>query len=549
MKSLITTVFLGCIIVVSCPALADDSIQSIKEQIRAMKLESEKAAKRLSEMERKLEELEVQDSVGSRNTNVESRELPTVASGVAERESIKSGESPIRSSDISRVSSQVPSGTPLKSDANGAIAQAGKLRLMDMSLASIMAVGSSSANSEKLEALQGGGHDPKERGFNIQGAEFSLSGVVDPYFKGEAHFVFLEEEGVETEELFFKTTSLPNNIELKFGYYLTEFGQINNTHAHAWDWVDSPIIATRLLGEDGLRSAGLRANYLLPTPWYSQITMGIQNAEGGLLKSFITPVDAPDEDEAADEEHAEEAAHDHDEQHEDEHSDRHDSEIHEVAALAKEGGHDHGASSHSIGGYEAQEVSVSGFDDFLYSARWENFHDLSDSVGLKWGASSLLGGNSTGNGGSTEIYGSDVLVKWVPANNFRGYPFVSLQHELILRRYSIDDSQLASGEFDNTLTDWGQYLQALYGFTDGWAIGLRGEYGDGSGTSPLDKQEDWDRAERYRLSPLLSWRLTEYSRLRLQYNYDQVKMETSQDFHSVWLGFDALLGTHPAHRY
>lgn len=49
---------------------------------------------------------------------------------------------------------------------------------------------------------------------------------------------------------------------------------------------------------------------------------------------------------------------------------------------------------------------------------------------------------------------------------------------------------------------------------------------------------------------------TEFSRIRLQYNYDHaLHLEfdglgsRGKDAHSVWLGFEVLIGSHPAHRY
>jgi hypothetical protein len=55
------------------------------------------------------------------------------------------------------------------------------------------------------------------------------------------------------------------------------------------------------------------------------------------------------------------------------------------------------------------------------------------------------------------------------------------------------------------------------------------------------------RARRWRVSPNLTWFPTEYSKIRLQYNYDD------RDFigvdHSVWLQFEFVLGAHGAHKF
>ncbi len=129
------------------------------------------------------------------------------------------------------------------------------VRLIETSVDVLVAGGSSTEDDEGIESLQGGGHDPKRRGFTLQQAELSLSGAVDPYVEGETHIVFGEDE-VELEEAFMTTTSLPGGLEVRAGQYLTEFGRLNSTHPHSWAWIDQPVIASRLLGGDGSRAPG-----------------------------------------------------------------------------------------------------------------------------------------------------------------------------------------------------------------------------------------------------------------------------------------------------
>ena len=107
-----------------------------------------------------------------------------------------------------------------------------------------------------------------------------------------------------------------------------------------------------------------------------------------------------------------------------------------------------------------------------------------------------------------------------------------------------------------TVTDYGFYTQLLYGFRKGWVAGTRFDYvtgdmgdyerrrlsynGEALGRDPL-------RNERWRVSPNLTWYPTEYSKLRLQYNYDD-RRDIGVD-HSVWLQFEFLLGAHAAHKF
>ncbi len=392
-----------------------------------------------------------------------------------------------------------------------------KLRLIDVSLDVLTAVGTSSERDETLETLQGGAHDPNRRGFTLQQAELSLIGAVDPYFQAESHILFTEDE-VELEEAFIQSTSLPWGLELEGGYFLTEYGRLNPQHPHAWIWLDQPVINTRLFGGEGMRGAGLRASKLLPTPWYSMFHLGAQNADGEFMASF----------------------------------------------LGGEIGHDHGhgeeEADHAelgIGGRPIVEQDTRDLGDLVYLARWENAVELSSTWTTKFGVSGLYGPNFTGTGGETWIYGADALFKWVPETNERGRPFLRLEGEVSRRDldadgfFDADEAEMIPGD---TLEDWGGYLQGLYGFRGRWSAGLRLEYASGSGDNLEHEGEypardiDPFRDDRLRVSPLAIYSPSEFSRFRLQYNYDEAD-HLDDPAHSVWLGWEVLIGAHPAHAY
>jgi hypothetical protein len=389
-----------------------------------------------------------------------------------------------------------------------------QLRLIDVSTDILVAAGTSTVQDEEIANLQGGAHDPNRRGFTLQQAEFSFSGAVDPYFTGEAHFV-LTDSVSELEEAFLTTQRLPYGLQLEAGHFLTEFGRINPVHAHAWRWMDQPVINSRLFGGDGLRNPGARLGWLVPFPWFSQLHLGAQNASGETAFSF----------------------------------------------LGEGGGggghaHEHGEEEAEeeptgIGGRPIIERDVQRLEDLLYLARWENAWTFTDSLSALVGGSGLFGPNATGPREETRIYGADLVAKWRPATNFRGWPFLIWESEVMKRDYE------AGAVFDEagintlpaaTLHDWGLYTQLLYGFRYRWAGGLRYEYATGSGQSVGGRAADPLRDDRHRFSPLLSFQPTEFSRLRLQYNLDHAD-HLDDDAHSVWFGFEILYGQHPAHRY
>lgn len=391
------------------------------------------------------------------------------------------------------------------------------LRLIDISTDILVAAGSSTADNDTVALLQGGAHDPKRRGFTLQQAEFSFSGAVDPYFTGEAH-VIMTDSSIELEEAFLTTQRLPYGLQLELGHFLTEFGRINPTHPHAWDWVDQPIIATRLLGGDGLRNPGVRLGWLTPLPWFSHVDLGLQNAGGETAPSFLG--------ETAGGDHGHGHGHDH--------------------------GHGGAEDEGGIGGRPAVYGDVRNLGDLLYLARWSHAFAFGDELTGVLGGSALYGPNSSGADGRTWIFGGDLVLKWRPASNFRGWPFLTWQSEFMQRNYKAaavhDEADLLDLPAA-VLRDWGFYTQLLYGFRYGWAAGLRYEYAGGSGESVGGREADPMRSTRHRVAPLLSWRPTEYSRIRLQYNLDRARFLDDEWQSSVWLAFEVLYGEHPAHKY
>jgi hypothetical protein len=374
---------------------------------------------------------------------------------------------------------------------------------INLSFDALVAAGWSTARD--LEDLQLGGHDPKQRGFTVQNLETVFDGKVDPYFRGQANIVLqLDPEGetiIEAEEAYLETMSLPWNLQVKAGQFFTEFGRLNPVHPHAWDFVDQPLVNGRFLGEDGLRNPGARISWLTPTPFYSEFFLAIQNSQGETAHSFR-------------------------DSHEDE----------------------------PFFGRPVEQGRVKGLGDMLFVPRYVASFNLSGSQTLVAGASGAFGPNGTG--GDTQIYGVDLFWKWKSPHHHAGFPFVSWQTEAMWRRF---EAHAFAGDSTvtpaipplprETLNDHGVYSQISYGFKKGWVASLRGDY-----VAPNEKGKyesivglDPERDLRWRISPAITYYPSEFSKIRLQYNYDD-RAHIGVD-HSIWVQFEFLLGTHAAHKF
>jgi len=372
----------------------------------------------------------------------------------------------------------------------------GQQNFLNISFDALVAGGWSSA--EDVESLQPGGHDPKQRGFTVQNLETTFDGKIDPYFRGQANIIMqIDPEGetaIEVEEAFLETISLPWNLQVKAGQYFSEFGRLNPMHPHSWDLVDQPLVNGRFLGADGLRNPGARVSWLAPTPFYSELFLSMQNSQGETAFSF---------------------------------RDAHEDGL--------------------VFGRPAVDTRVKGFGDLLYVPRYVAAFDLTDEQTVMLGASGAFGPNATGKNTDTQIYGADLFYKWKPRTQSKGFPFVTWQTEWMYRRY---EAAAYAGDLDNpalpaeTLKDWGGYSQISYGFRKGWVASLRGDYVTGrqAGLEP-----DPDRDMRWRVSPALTYFPSEFSKIRVQYNYDD-RDNVGVD-HSIWIQFEFLLGAHAAHKF
>lgn len=135
--------------------------------------------------------------------------------------------------------------------------------------------GSGEPRSDALgPGLLQSGDDPAQTGANLQELELAFSATVDPYFRGDIYLTIPNLAGVEVEEAFLTTTSLPGSLQLKAGMMRTAFGRQNTQHLHVQDFVRRPQMNALFLGDDGMRAPGAELSWLVPLPFYLLVTGG-----------------------------------------------------------------------------------------------------------------------------------------------------------------------------------------------------------------------------------------------------------------------------------
>jgi len=262
-----------------------------------------------------------------------------------------------------------------------------------------------------------GGPSSKGAGFTVQEVELAFSAIVDPYFKGEIYLTIPNLSGLEVEEAFATTTSLPGNLQVKAGSFRSAFGRQNGQHLHVQDFTRRPLINSAFLGVDGLRGPGGQVSWLAPLPFYLTLT-----AEAFSLR-------APDA-----------AA--------------------EVGPVA------------SFGGGEAT--------DLTYVGTAKLFVPVSDELSVYAGVSAATGvspgflradGNGLFPGANRRsvLVSGDLYVKWKPPNVASSYTAVAWQTEAIFRH--LEDASGIGGEWDG-----GLYSQLVVQVARRWVVGVRGDW-------------------------------------------------------------------------
>lgn len=332
-------------------------------------------------------------------------------------------------------------------------------------------------------------------GFGIQEAELNLQASIDPFLYGNVT-ASLHQEGnkteVELEEAFIRTQALPAGWTVKAGRFFSGIGYLNSQHSHNWDFVDAPLVY-RAFFNNTYNDDGMQIRWQLPTPFYWEI-----GAEGFAGRNF--PAGGSGKGLGS-------------------------------ATLFSHIGGDIGANQSWQFGVSYLQTKPQQREALLVSAEGE---DADDSYSFS---------------GRSKTYGLDAVWKWAPNGNARDKQLI-LQAELFQRK---EEGTLNLADDSSSLDSRqnGAYVQAIYKFLPQWRAGIR--YDRLWSRNQGDNDEVLARTDLlandytpHRTSLMVDYSLSEFSRIRLQYNRDYSLPRLNQQ---VMLQFIASLGAHGAHQF
>jgi hypothetical protein len=344
------------------------------------------------------------------------------------------------------------------------------------------------------------GEGPGERSFNLDESELTVSSNVDPYFFANVTAAIQGDNSIDIEEAYFKTLALNHGFTIKGGRFFSATGYLNEIHSHNWDFADQPLVYQVFLGGQ-LAQDGVQIRWIAPTDYFIEL-----GGEAGSGRSFPG-------------------------------SQRNLNSLASDALFAHLGG--------DVGDSTSWRLGVSWLD-----AR---------STDRAYGDVDQIGAPVTDAfTGTSRTWILDGTLKWAPHGDPTQHLF-KLQGEYMHRT---EDGQLAfditgqnlAGAYRSSQSGW--YVQAVYGFMPRWRAGLRYDAMQSgtpriglveAGLLPLTAFPSLESASPQRTTFMLDWSLSEFSRLRAQYAWDEAR--ATQIDRQLLLQYIFAIGAHGAHKF
>ena len=341
---------------------------------------------------------------------------------------------------------------------------------------------------------------PGDRSFNVDESEVTLAANIDPYFYGNLTTAINGDNSISVEEAFVKTLALPAGLQVKGGRFFSGLGYLNEIHAHAWDFVDQPLVYQAMFNSQ-LAQDGVQLKWLAPTDMF--VEFGAESGNGQRFPGTRL----------------------------------HGNGLNGAVLMIHLGD--------DIGDSISWRAGLSWLSQ---QAEQRDFSDVDASGGTVTDAFS----------GDSKTWIADATLKWSPQGN-NTQRALKLQGEYMQRT---EDGQLAYdttgqnlvGGYHSHQSGW--YLQAVYQFLPRWRFGVRYDSMDSGsmdiglvthGVLPPADFTTLAPATPDRLSAMFDWNPSEFSRLRLQYAWDHARAYTHDQ--QLMLQYLYSIGAHGAHKF
>jgi hypothetical protein len=338
-----------------------------------------------------------------------------------------------------------------------------------------------SKGSSQTGSDRPGGFDAFQRS-----VELNAAASVDPFAKAYvvANATADAQTGEATfgiEEAALQTESLPWNLTVKAGRFFGEFGRLAYIHDHELPFVNRPLVLDQYIGGES-RTDGIQINWLLPVEHYVSLTVGVGNQFGG----DIPPNNVGDF--------------------------RH------------------------LGGWN-------------YWGRLSTYFDLTPDISLEPGVSGLWNpktidrdGPLSQPDGSTltererRLVGADLALSWKPLRNNQ-FQSLTWGTEVLQsnNRYDVTDPA-GSALSSRSVSSLGLYSYLTYKFHRQWSTGFL--YG-------FVEDAQNNKVKTYEYSPYITWALSHWNQLRLQYTYtDHNALSGLRPDSAVYVQWAWIIGSH-----
>ena len=327
-------------------------------------------------------------------------------------------------------------------------------------------------------------------GFDVfqRSVELNAAASVDPYAKAYAVLnatadPVTGEANLGVEEAALQTTSLPGNLELKAGRFFGEFGRLGYIHDHELPFVNRPLALAQYIGGES-RTDGLQVNWLLPIEHYVSLTAGAGDQFGG-----DNPPNSVGDF-------------------------RHGSGVNYWSRLS---------SYFDLTPDISVEPGISGLWNPKTAAQW------TDPGGVNPPFPTVNGNTFTER--ERRLYGADLVLSYKPLRNnqFEGATWGT---ELLYSDNRYDVANLPG----STVGSVGLYSYLTYKFHRQWSAGFLYERVENE-VNKMDKT--------YAYSPYLTWSLSHWNQVRLQYTHtDHSAAAGKPADNAVYLQWAWIIGAH-----